>query len=79
MSCWTVVLLTFSTLTSHEEILLGKPKDFKAFHNSFGLPMHSFNVVSKYSFFLLKNHDNLLKKLKKSRLHIDKELYNAAR
>ena len=46
LSYWTV-LLTFSALTSHQEILLGKPKDFKAFHNSFGLPMHSFNLFSK--------------------------------
>ena len=29
---------------------LGKPKDFKAFHNSFGLPMHSFNLFSKKFF-----------------------------
>ena len=27
----------------------------------------------------IKNRDKLLKKFKKSRLHIDKELYNAAR
>ena len=40
-------------LTSHEEIFLGKPEDFKAFHNSFGLPVHSFNLFSRY-FFLLK-------------------------
>ena len=26
----------------------------------------------------IKNHDKLLKKFKRSRLHIDKELYNAA-
>ena len=26
----------------------------------------------------MKNYDKLLKKIKKSRLHIDKELYNAA-
>ena len=53
MSCWTV-LLTFSALTSHEQVLLGKPKDFKAFHNFFGLPMHSLNLFSKKSFFLLR-------------------------
>ena len=39
VSCWAV-LMTFSRLTSRGDILLGKPKDFKAFHNSFGLPMH---------------------------------------
>ena len=41
MSCWTI-LLTLSALTSHEEILLGKRKDFTAFDNSFGLPTRSF-------------------------------------
>ena len=49
VSCWTV-LLTFSALTSHEDIFLGKPKDFKAFNNSFGLPMHSINLFSKSSY-----------------------------
>ena len=39
VSCWAV-LMAFSRLTSRGDILLGKPKDFKAFHNSFGLPMH---------------------------------------
>ena len=39
-------------LTSHEEIFLGKPEDFKAFHNSFGLPVHSF--IFKI-FFLIEN------------------------
>ena len=41
------VLLTFNALTSHEAILLGKPKDFKVFYDSFGLPIHSFNLFSK--------------------------------
>ena len=43
--------MTLSALTSHEETLLGKLKNFMAFHNS--LSMHSFKPLSKY-FFLLK-------------------------
>ena len=48
-------LLIFSTLTSHGEFLQGKSKDFKAFHNSFGLPMGSFDLFSKLIFFYWKS------------------------
>lgn len=47
-------MLTLSALTSHDKDLLGKSKDFKAFHISFSLPMNSFSFFSKKTFFLIK-------------------------
>ena len=48
------VLFIFKALTSQEEILLGNPRDFKAFRKSLGLPIDSVNLFSKNALFLLK-------------------------
>ena len=44
----------FKALTSQEEIVLGNPRDFNAFHRFLGLPIDSLNYFSKNDLFLLK-------------------------
>ena len=50
VSCWEV-LLSLNGFILHDKILLCKSKDFKAFHNSLYLPMHSFNLFSLFIFY----------------------------
>ena len=51
-SCSTVFI--FKVLTSQEEILLGNPRDFNAFHRSLGLPIDLLNFFSKNYLFIRK-------------------------
>ena len=42
--CWTA-LLTFSAITLHEEVLLGKRRDFKGFLNSSVIHFIYFKII----------------------------------
>ena len=50
VSCWAV-LLSLNRFILHDKILLSKSKDFKVFHNSLYLSMHSFNLFSLFIFY----------------------------
>ena len=47
-----VVFFTLRAVVSQTDVLLGKPRDFRAFQNSSGLPIESLSLLSNF-FFLI--------------------------
>ena len=47
-----VVFLTLRAVAPQTDALLGKPRDFRAFQSSLGLPIESLSQLSKNLFFL---------------------------
>ena len=47
-----VLFFTLRAVVSHTDVLLGKPRDFRALQTSLGLPIESLSLFSK-NFFLI--------------------------
>ena len=45
-----VVFFTLRAVVPQADVLLGKPGDFRAFQSSFGLPIESLSLFSKFFF-----------------------------